>query len=381
MKIVHVYHHYWPIVGGLENVVKALAEEMAKLGHEVHVVTSTYGAVDRPREEVVNGVYVHRVKALRLIYPDLTYPLKYPTSILKDADVVHAHSQNSLFTVKIIEKAKKLDVKTVIHLMAIDAFDDHPNLLIRHTAPFYGKWILQKAIKASDIRLVKSRKDKETLKRVYNIDTIYVPDGIPDELLKKPNMAREFMDKYKIIDPFIVYIGRLHKLKGVDILIKAMSIATRDLPELKAVIIGPGDQRPFRDLARRLGVEKSIMFLGFVDESTKIGALDASIALVLPSICNYVEAFSLAITEAWARHKPVIATAIGEIPYRVKHMVNGLLVPPKNSRAIAEAIVRIASDKNLAARLGSEGRKNIYSWSEIVNKLISIYESSCKLRT
>ncbi|MCX8137678.1 glycosyltransferase [Pyrobaculum aerophilum] len=49
MKIVHVHHHYWPVVGGLENAVKALAEEQARLGHEVHVVTSAYGAEGRPR--------------------------------------------------------------------------------------------------------------------------------------------------------------------------------------------------------------------------------------------------------------------------------------------------------------------------------------------
>jgi len=78
MKIVHINHHYWPVIGGLENVVKALAEGIAKLGHEVHVITSTYGAEGRPKEETVNGVNVHRVRSVRLGYPDLTYPLEYP---------------------------------------------------------------------------------------------------------------------------------------------------------------------------------------------------------------------------------------------------------------------------------------------------------------
>jgi glycosyltransferase involved in cell wall biosynthesis len=55
MKIIHIHHHYWPVVGGLENVVKALAEGMTRLGHEVHVITSRYGAEDRPGEEIING--------------------------------------------------------------------------------------------------------------------------------------------------------------------------------------------------------------------------------------------------------------------------------------------------------------------------------------
>jgi len=50
MKIVYTHHHYWPVTGGIENVVKALAEGMVKLGHEVHVVTSTHSAEGRPRE-------------------------------------------------------------------------------------------------------------------------------------------------------------------------------------------------------------------------------------------------------------------------------------------------------------------------------------------
>jgi len=372
MRVVHVCHHYWPVAGGIENVVRFLAEGMVRLGHEVHVVTSTYGAKDRPREEVVNGVYIHRVKAVRPRYPDLTYPLEYPID-LKNADVVHGHSQNSLFTVKIVEKAKKFGAKTVLHFMAIDAYKDHPNLLIRLLAPYYGKWILKIAIEISDIKLVKSRRDENILRNRYRIDTIYVPDGVPDDLFKKPNMADEFRNKHGIHDPFVVYIGRLHRLKGVDVLIKAMSIVVGEVPDLKAVIIGPGDQRPYRNLAYKLGVEKNVLFFGFVDENTKIDALDASAALVLPSVCNYVEVFSLAISEAWARGKPVIASAIGEIPYRVKHMVNGILVPPRNPKALAEAIIAVANDEKLSRKLGENGRRSVISWNEIVQTLLKVY--------
>jgi len=376
MRIVHVCHHYWPVVGGIENVVKALAESMARLGHEVHVVASIYGAEGRPREEMVNGIYVHRVKAMRLRYPDLTYPLDHPASVLRNADVVHGHSQNSLFTIKIIEEAKRLDVKTVMHFMAVDAFNDHPNPLIKLVAPYYGKLMLQRAIEATDVRLVKSRRDEEILKRKYGVNTIYVPDGISEQLLKKPSMANQFRTKYGINEPFVVYVGRLHKLKGVDVLIKAMSVVVKDVPELKAVIIGPGDQRPFKSLARKLSIERNVVFMGFVDEDTKLGALDASIALVLPSVCNYAEVFSLAITEAWARGKPVIASAIGEILYRVKHMKNGLLMPPRDSKRLAELLLTLLQDKELVKRLGENGYSEVRNntWDKIANMIIGLYQ-------
>jgi glycosyltransferase involved in cell wall biosynthesis len=375
MKIVHVHHHYYPVIGGIERAIQSLAEELAKMGHEVHVITSRFGAENRSKEEVINGVYVHRVKALRLHFPDLTYPLEYAEKVIRDADIVHGHSQNSLFTVKIIEKAKSLGVKTAMYFMAVGALYDHPNPLVRLLGSFYASHMLRQAIALSDTRLVKSFRDLEILRNRYRVEAIYVPDGISEEIVNAPNMAEEFRERYRIREPFIVYIGRLHRLKGIDVLIKAMSIAVKEYPRLRAVIIGPGDQRPYRELAQRLGIEDNVVFLGYVDEKTKIGALDASIALVLPSVCNYVEVFSIVISEAWARNKPVIASAVGEIPYRVKHMTNGLLVSPKNPKALAEAMIMLLQNKELAIKLGVEGRKEIMTWREIAIKMLNAYKS------
>ncbi|MGC9047933.1 MAG: glycosyltransferase, partial [Caldisphaera sp.] len=111
MRVVHVVHNYWPVVGGIEGVVKGLAEGMTKRGHEVHVITSNYSSKGRIKEEVVEGVHVHRIKSVRFVFPDLTYPLDVPRELLKSADVLHGHSQNSLFTVKMIEEAKSLSAK------------------------------------------------------------------------------------------------------------------------------------------------------------------------------------------------------------------------------------------------------------------------------
>jgi len=323
----------------------------------------------------VNGVHVHRVRSVRLGYPDLTYPLDYPIDLLKNADVVHGHSQNSLFTVKIIEKAKELEVKTAMHLMAVDALSDHPNSLVRLLGPLYGRWAMLRTIRNSDVRLVKSLRDEEVLKGRYGIDAVYVPDGVDEGLLSMPNKAEEFKARYSINEPFVVYVGRLHKLKGIDVLIKAISIAAKEEPTLTAVIVGPGDQRPYRELASRLGVGKNVVFTGFVSEEVKISALDASTALVLPSISNYVEVFSLSITEAWARGKPVVASAVGEVPYRVRHMVNGLLVPPRNTKALAEAILQLIRDVKLGEKLGAEGRERVTTWGKVIDELLKLYAS------
>ena len=81
----------------------------------------------------------------------------------------------------------------------------------------------------------------------------------------------------------------------------------------------------------------------------------------------------MAITEAWARGKPVIATKVGGIPYRVRHMENGVLVPPRDPKALAEAIMLLANDKELAKKLGTEGKRDVHTWEEIIETLMHIY--------
>jgi len=375
MKIAHVHVTYRPVIGGLERVVEKLSERMTKLGHEVYVVTSTSGAKERPKEEIINGIYVYRVKSVKLYYKATIYPIEFPAKIFRDVEVVHAHHQ-SLFTTLMLEKAHKLGVKTVTHIMSVDALDDYPNPIVKILGISFYKLLLKKALEASDIRLVKSYRDMEILKNRYDVEPWYVPDGVDEEFFSLPPMPEVFRKRFGLHEPFIVYVGRLHKLKGVHILIKAMSIVVKEHPRLKAVIIGPGDQEPYRELAEKLGIKKNILFMGYLDEKTKISALDASLALVLPSICSYAEAFSIVTSEAWARGKPVIASAVGEMPYRIKHVVNGLLVPPRDPKALAEAITLITGDEKLARALGREGKKNVITWNEVVAKLLDIYKKA-----
>jgi glycosyltransferase involved in cell wall biosynthesis len=373
VKIVHVHHYYWPVIGGLERAVQSIAEELVKLGHEVHVITSRYDAMDGPGEEIVNNVFIHRVKAVRVNFPDLTYPLEYPEEVLKNADIVHGHTQNSLFVVKMIEKAKEIGVKTVMYFMAVDALHDHPNPLIRTLGPLYSRWILKKAVQLSDVMLVRSLRDHELLERKYGIRAIYIPDGVPRWSISYRYSGRMFRERYNLDGDYILYIGRMHPLKGIDVLIRVMPYVRKHV-DLKLVVIGPGDQRPYRGLAEKLGVKDHIVFLGYVDEETKIGAIDGSLGVVIPSVSSYVEVYPMVISEAWARGKPVIATSVGGIPYRVRHLVNGLLVPPRDPKSLAEAVVTLASDKTLSTRLGNIGRSSIMTWDEIANKITEVYE-------
>jgi len=377
MMIVHVHHTFYPVLGGLERVVYSISKELAGLGHEVHVVTSTYGASGRPRYEELDNIYIHRVKARTFHFPDLTIPKEVPRELLVRADIVHCHSQNSFFNTKVAEYAKRLNSRVAIHFMAIDALYDHPNILIRTLGIHYARYMLRKAISLADLKMCRSLRDFMLLKTRYSVEDIHlVPDGIDKSFITKEFMGDKFREKYKIYDDVILYIGRMHPLKGLKVLIKAIPYVVKEYRHVRFVFIGPGDAEPYKALAKRLGVENYVIFLGFVDEETKLAALDASTCLVLPSICDYVEVYPMVISEAWARRRAVIASSVGGIPYRVKHMVNGLLVPPKDHRKLAKAILTLLQDKSLAKKLGERGFRKVLTWDLVASILLKLYSKT-----
>lgn len=374
MFIVHIYHHYWPFIGGMERAVQGIAENQAMLGHEIHVITSTYGAQQRPTEEVVNNVYIHRVKPWRLHYPDLTIPKIMPIVTLSEANIVHSHCHNSLFSMKMLNEASGLGVRTACYFMAVDAFRDHPNMFIRLLGSYYGRCNTKRALEMADLPLVKSIRDLEILREKYGVEAEYLPDAIPDYYFtdKKADQD-EFREKFGIKqDKIFLFIGRMHRLKGIHILVEALKYGGEDFA---AVFIGPdgGYIRETLDLAGRIGVKDRVYVLGYVDERDKIQALDAATALILPSISDYVEVYPMVISEAWARKKPVIASRVGGIPYRVKEGVNGVLVDPLDPKMLAEAMLKVAHDDEFAEEMGRNGRKDIYSWGEIATKSIELY--------
>jgi glycosyltransferase involved in cell wall biosynthesis len=259
--------------------------------------------------------------------------------------------------------------------MAIDAFKDHPNIFIRLIAPYYGRRNTRTALEIADLPLVRSIRDLEILRKRYNVEAEYLPDAVPDYYFtaEKSDPDR-FREKFGIKqEKFFLFIGRVHKLKGPQVLVRALKYVDEDIA---AVFIGPDDGYLGKtlDLAEKIGVERRVYYLGYVDEKTKVEALDSATALVLPSLADYVEVYPMAISEAWAREKPVIASSVGGTPYRVKHGINGLLVNPSDPKMLAEAMLKLASEEELAEEMGSNGRKEVFSWREVAEKSILLYK-------
>ena len=222
---------------------------------------------------------------------------------------------------------------------------------------------------------MKSIRDLEILKKAYGVNAEYLPDGVPEYFFTaKKAKPDKFREKFGIEqENILLFIGRIHKLKGPHILIKALKYIDEDVA---AVFIGPDDGylKETLKLAEKIGVRDRVYVLGFVDETTKLQAIDSSKALVLPSIADHVEVYSIVTSEAWARGKPVIASSIGELPYRIRNYVNGMLFDPSNPKKLAEAILKLLHNDELARKMGKNGRKSVFPWREIATRSIQLYK-------
>ena len=160
--------------------------------------------------------------------------------------------------------------------------------------------------------------------------------------------------------PLILFVGRLVAEKGVYELLEAIQLLVAALPDIRALIIGEGpDRSGFEEFASRLGVTKNVFFPGWIETQKLSSWYRAADIFVAPSKTSpegWVEAQGLAIVEAMMAGRPVIASRSGGIVDSITDGESGLLVNEACPGELAYAILRLANDPGLGARLGATAR-------------------------
>jgi glycosyltransferase involved in cell wall biosynthesis len=171
----------------------------------------------------------------------------------------------------------------------------------------------------------------------------------------------------------VLFLGWLHRDKGVLDLLHAMPEVLRSVPDATFVLAGSGDVDTVMSLARSLGVEQAVRLPGWVDGAEKSNLLREADVFVLPS---YYEGLPLGVLEAMACGVPVVATAVGGIPDVIDDRTNGLLVDPGEPEGLARAIVAMLTDDALRARLRSAAHRDVrkrFSPENVIADLESLY--------
>ena len=163
--------------------------------------------------------------------------------------------------------------------------------------------------------------------------------------------------------------------KGPQFLVNAMLSVLKEAPSTFLIFVGDGPMRTeLHRLAIRLGVNQNIKFVGRISEFEKAMYYKASDLFVLPSTMN-TESFGIVNLEAMAAGLPIVASRIGGIPDVVKDWENGILVPPCDSKSLANAIVYLLKDDDLRKKMSinSNERVNNYSWTKIAEVTQKVY--------
>lgn len=176
----------------------------------------------------------------------------------------------------------------------------------------------------------------------------------------------------------LVIIARLHPEKGHSYLFQPLlEIRARVHKPVRLVVAGAGPfDAAYREEVRALGCEDMVSFAGFRKDSADL--MVAADLVVLPSVA---EAFGLVVTEGLYLGTPVVATRAGGIPEIVDDGVDGLLVPPGDSAALADAIVELLNDASRRAALAGAGREKVlarFRFDEMVRAYESIYKEATR---
>lgn len=215
-------------------------------------------------------------------------------------------------------------------------------------------------------------------------NVIVVHPGIDLEKFNPNKISLEKIEKIK--DKFglknkkiILYVGRLAKIKGIDLVIKALPEIKKQIQNIVFLVVGKGeDEEELRKLVKELNLEKTVIFVGPVEKPEEaIPYYFLTDLYVGPSrILEFVgykhqESFGSSFIEAQAIGKPVVATKVGGIPEVVSESKTGLLVPPDDLTKLTEAIVKLLINKNLIEELSQNTKKWVekFSWSNQINLL------------
>jgi len=361
MKIA-IVAPYFGVRGGREQTVYELARGLAERGHSVKVFTT-----DRtPSGERINHTKkderfeVERIKSAFVAFR-VEIPLKIPK--LSQFDIVHVISTDDIFTFLFAIAAKISKKPVVATVFTPLALLKHPRRFLR---PFMAFIELISLISTaiSDFVQVKNDIDFELVRKIKR-NVVVIPDGIPKYYFNlKPKI--DFRRKYGLVGKkIILFVNRIHPLKGPQLLVEAMPEILGAYRDAFAVFLGQdaGYVEELKRLVVKKGVQDSVLFLGFVSEEEKIAAYDAADVVVIPSIGEFTEAFSIVLSEAWARGKTVVVSESRALRSRVKG--HGYIFSGYDVGNLAEAVKEALKNPKDAPK--------VYSWDEVVEMMEKVY--------
>jgi len=387
MKILQVCPIFPPrpkeFGSGVTQVVYNVSKELAKRGHKVEVYTSNALDVNTKIEDksnlmLVDGIKVYHFPYVMHYYTFFLTPFMISAvrKNLKEFDVIHIHDLRAFQSIVVYYYARKYGVPYVLQ-----AHGSLPRIMAKRRLKwFYDVLFGYKLLRDASKVIALSRVEADQYRRmgVPEEKIAIIPNGI--DLSEYANLPPKgaFKKKFGIPEDkkVILYLGRIHRSKGIDLLIKAYAYLIEKMGNKDAVLViaGPDDGylNEAKALADSLGIYNSVMFTGFISSEDKLKALVDADVFVTPSFYG----FPMTFLEACATGTPIITTTLGDTLEWINGNVGYVSLPTYSH--IAEAIYRIVSDDELHEKFSRNCRgivRSEFSLEKVVDRLEQVYRA------
>lgn len=349
-----------------------LSRHLVRRGVRCTVVTLALGALDPDRQRSLEAVTVHTVPCLWPRYfvpvPSLTL-LRKVDALVREADIVHLMGHWSILNAIVYGFVRRHRKPYLVSPAGTLSQAGRSLWLKRLYNLLVGRRLLRNAsgwiaVTPGEFRAFES----------YGIGAARVT-VLPNGVEPLPADSRPAPGLIAALKPYLLYVGRLHRVKGPDLLLEAFRTIGERFPRHRLVFIGPDDgmREGLERTAREFPAGKRVVFLGYRSGAEKEAAYRNAELLVIPSRS---EAMSLVVLEAAAAATPVVLTdrcGFDEIA-----SIEPQLLVPATAEGIARSVCRLLGDATQLPRLGAALKDHVtarYAWSGVVDRFVSLCES------
>ena len=369
---------YTPSIGGVEEATRKLASYLHSSGVAVEVWSTKRPGDGLPDEEEVDGIPLHRfvmplpaanlsslMSFLRAVTPAYSALRSHVARFAPDLLHVQCFSTNGAYATALSIRS---GVPLIVTLQGETLMDDHDI----YTHSFLLRWALRAGLRrATAVTGCSAFVLEDAAQRfaLHEDKGQVIFNGVQPAETEPRTLSVPFTH-------FILGMGRMVHKKGFDLLLAAYAVIARQHPDVGLVLAGDGRERDrLRGMAKELGLADRVYLPGALDRAEVEWALGNADVFVMPS---RVEPFGIVVLEAWRGECPVVASNLGGASEFVREGIDGRLVDPHNTTALAAAIQDLLENEPLRKQLSLAGidRVRSFEWPRIGAQYRRVYDQA-----
>jgi phosphatidylinositol alpha-mannosyltransferase len=367
MKIALVSPYDFAVPGGVNNHICHLADHYVRLGHDVRIIAPASHREGLSRDGLIvigeRPIGLPAGGSVARITLSLTLGPKVERVLASEGfEIVHLHEPFvPLLPFQFLRRSKVTTVAT------FHAAKDEGRRWYTYFRPAISIWWdkIQGKIAVSPAAL-------RLINRYFPDDYEIIPNGVNYDRFAAPVPP---FAQYKDGKLNILFLGRLEKRKGLPYLLQAYARVKARMSDTRLIIVGPdgGMRQACEGFVRRERL-KDVVFTGYVSEEDLPRYYKTADVFCAPNTGN--ESFGIILLEAMAAATPVIASDIEGFAYVVGHQAEGLLVPRRDTGALADALIQLLSDPDRRQAMSRRGQIKAqgFDWSRISQQVLSFYQ-------